>query len=82
MKYVCDVCGYEYDEALGDPDNGIAPGTKWKTCRTISSVRSAVSARTISQKPNKTKFCEPVFNHTGSLSIYWRIRSLHPNLNC
>ena len=27
-KYVCSVCGYEYDEAAGDPDNGIAPGTK------------------------------------------------------
>ena len=27
MKYVCDVCGYEYDEELGDPDHGIAPGT-------------------------------------------------------
>ena len=25
-KYVCDVCGWEYDEAKGDPDNGIAPG--------------------------------------------------------
>ena len=24
-KYVCDVCGYVYDEAAGDPDNGIAP---------------------------------------------------------
>ena len=22
--------GYEYDEALGDPDHGIAPGTKWE----------------------------------------------------
>ena len=20
-KYVCDVCGYVYDEAAGDPDN-------------------------------------------------------------
>ena len=29
-KYVCSVCGYEYDETLGDPDNGIAPGTKWE----------------------------------------------------
>jgi rubredoxin-NAD+ reductase len=28
MKYTC-VCGYEYDEAAGDPGNGIAPGTKW-----------------------------------------------------
>jgi rubredoxin len=26
-KYVCTVCGYEYDEAAGDPDNGLAPGT-------------------------------------------------------
>ena len=26
-KYVCDVCGYIYDPAVGDPDNGIAPGT-------------------------------------------------------
>ena len=27
-KYVCDLCGYIYDEAAGDPDNGVAPGTK------------------------------------------------------
>ncbi len=26
-KYVCDVCGYVYDPAKGDPDNGINPGT-------------------------------------------------------
>lgn len=30
MKYVCDVCGWIYDEAAGAPDNGIAPGTKWE----------------------------------------------------
>ena len=30
MKYVCDVCGYEYDEAVGDPDNGIETGTKFE----------------------------------------------------
>ena len=29
MKYVCEICGYVYDEAAGDPDNGIAPGTSW-----------------------------------------------------
>lgn len=29
MKYVCDVCGYVYDEELGDPENGIQAGTKW-----------------------------------------------------
>jgi rubredoxin len=26
-KYVCSVCGYVYDPAQGDPDNGVAPGT-------------------------------------------------------
>ncbi len=29
-KYVCTVCGFVYDEAIGDPDNGIAPGTKFE----------------------------------------------------
>lgn len=28
-KFVCNVCGYVYDEEAGDPDNGIAPGTSW-----------------------------------------------------
>ncbi len=28
--YVCSVCGWTYDEAKGDPDNGIAPGTKFE----------------------------------------------------
>ena len=27
MKYVCNVCGYVYDETTGDPDNGIEAGT-------------------------------------------------------
>jgi len=30
MKYVCDICGYIYDEAEGAPDNGVKPGTKWE----------------------------------------------------
>lgn len=29
MEYVCDVCGWIYNEEMGDPDNGIAPGTKF-----------------------------------------------------
>ena len=29
-KYVCSVCGYVYDPEVGDPDNGIAPGTKFE----------------------------------------------------
>ena len=30
MKWVCNICGYEYDEKTGDPDNGIEPGTKFE----------------------------------------------------
>lgn len=29
-KYVCDICGWEYDPAVGDPENGIAPGTPFE----------------------------------------------------
>jgi rubredoxin len=29
-KYVCEVCGYIYDPAIGDPDNGIQPGTPFE----------------------------------------------------
>ena len=29
-KYVCDLCGYVYDPAEGDPDSGIAPGTAFE----------------------------------------------------
>ena len=27
--YECQVCGYIYDEAVGDPDHGVPPGTRW-----------------------------------------------------
>lgn len=30
QKYVCDVCGYVYDPAEGDPDNGVPPGTAFE----------------------------------------------------
>ena len=30
QKYKCDPCGYIYDPAVGDPDNGIAPGTPFE----------------------------------------------------
>ena len=29
-KYVCQVCGYVYDPAEGDPDNGISLGTSFE----------------------------------------------------
>ena len=29
-KYLCDVCDYVYDPELGDPENGVAPGTAFE----------------------------------------------------
>lgn len=30
MKYECTVCGWVYDEEIGVPEEGIAPGTKFE----------------------------------------------------
>jgi len=30
QKFVCSICGYVYDPALGDPDNGVAAGTEFE----------------------------------------------------
>jgi rubredoxin len=29
-SYVCNLCGYIYDPAIGDPDSGISPGTAFE----------------------------------------------------
>lgn len=30
MKYICTICGWIYDPAVGDPDSGIDAGTKFE----------------------------------------------------
>jgi rubredoxin len=30
QKYQCTICGYIYDPAKGDPDNGVAAGTAFE----------------------------------------------------
>ncbi|MCF0204051.1 MAG: rubredoxin [Muribaculaceae bacterium] len=30
MKYVCDVCGWEYDPEVGDAEYGLEPGVDFK----------------------------------------------------
>lgn len=29
-KYICTVCDWLYDPEIGDPEHGIAPGTKFE----------------------------------------------------
>ena len=30
-RWICRVCGYVYDPAVGDPDSGIDPGTPFES---------------------------------------------------
>ncbi|PLX39911.1 MAG: rubredoxin [Deltaproteobacteria bacterium] len=29
-KYQCSICGYVYDPEVGDPENGVEPGTAFE----------------------------------------------------
>ena len=29
QKYICDICGYEYDNEKGEPERNIPAGTLW-----------------------------------------------------
>jgi rubredoxin len=29
-SWLCEVCGYIYNEAAGEEDHGLAPGTRWE----------------------------------------------------
>ena len=80
-KYVCDVCGWVYDEELGDSDLGIEAGTKFEDLAFIDSETGKSLINTSFDKenfarPNKRmeemlKNAEPytiigVHNHLGS----------------
>ena len=50
MKYVCDLCGWEYDEEDGCPEAGIAPNTSWEDLPEDFECLSAALARISFQK--------------------------------
>lgn len=56
-KYICSVCGYVYDEAKGDPDRGIVPGTKWEdlpedwSCPLCGAVKADFEEEKLESKP-------------------------------
>ncbi len=29
QKWICTLCDWVYDPEVGDPDNGVEPGTSW-----------------------------------------------------
>jgi len=56
-KFICSICGYVYDEAVGDSDRGISPGTKWEdisedwTCPLCGAVKSDFSEEKSNTQP-------------------------------
>lgn len=44
-KYICQPCGYIYDPAVGDPGEGISPGTALKTFPKTGYVRFAAKTK-------------------------------------
>lgn len=56
-KFICSICGYVYDESVGDPDRGIKPGTKWEdipedwTCPLCGAVKSDFSEQKSNTQP-------------------------------
>ena len=61
-KYECNICGYVYDPAAGDPDNGVAPGTKFED---VAEERSG-----------KMRFVKVNTEAEPELSARFRIRSI------
>ena len=44
----CIVCGYVYNEELGDEEHGLAPGTRFgKMCQRIGNAQTVVPVRMI-----------------------------------
>ena len=56
-KFVCSVCSYIYDEAAGDPNAGVAPGTKWEdlpdnwTCPVCGATKEEFRPQAADTKP-------------------------------
>lgn len=59
QQYKCLICGYIYDPAAGDPDDGVEPGRglPLRICRTTGSARSAAPVKT-NLNQSKTKILD------------------------
>ena len=52
MKYVCDVCGWEYDEELGYPKAALPPAPSGRKFPTILNAPCAVWTRSSTLRSN------------------------------
>lgn len=70
-KYICSICGYVYDEALGDPDNGVPAGTlfadlpeNW-VCPLCGAEKDEFKAEAGTR--SETESAEPAAQHTDTM---------------
>jgi len=60
-KFICSICGYEYDEAVGDKNTNIPAGTKWDDidenwlCPLCSAPKIAFEEKTSPMQKKKEK---------------------------
>ena len=59
QNYVCQVCGYVYDPAIGDPDNGVNPAPHLKTCLPTGYARCVERTKTVFRL-NKEPLCRSI----------------------
>ena len=60
-KYKCNVCGYVYDSAVGDPDGGIQPGTTSRTSPRAGPAPSApLRSRSFPRKHRQAAGSQPI----------------------
>ena len=75
MKYVCTVCGWEYDESVGYPEGGISPGTPWSEvpedfeCPLCGVGKTASRRRELSAKGVKTMSYENWKDKIGTFEV-------------
>ena len=62
-KYVCDACGWEYDEEKGLPEAGIAPGTRLRLTADIHTIQGYEKMWTLTLRNP-----EPQRNATGRVT--------------
>ena len=55
MKYICQICGWVYDEEQGAPEQALHRARNLKTCPKTSLASSVASAKKILPKKNKEK---------------------------
>lgn len=63
--YVCSICGFDYDEAAGDPARGIAPGTRWEdvpddwVCPICGADKSLFNRQGSGEEPQQARTAAP-----------------------